>query len=435
MPIPAIRTEGLGKSYQIRARSARYKTIREALAQGWRRIPAMFRRGEKRQTRETIWALRDLNLSVNQGEIVGVIGRNGAGKSTLLKLLSRITEPSTGFAEISGRVGSLLEVGTGFHPELTGQENIFLNGAILGMKRIEIERKFDEIVAFAEVEKFIDVPVKHYSSGMYLRLAFAVAAHLEPEILLVDEVLAVGDAAFQKKCIGRMEGVAREGRTILFVSHNMGAVRELCHRAVWLDGGRICRDGHVDDVVRAYSSIQVENSFTHLNHEFGFTIERIVLKNEAGESTMHFVPGESMAVEIHYQADRPIFRPYVWMTVQSLWGTCFAANMILDGHRPEVLKGRGRLTCTFRSLCLLPQDYTIVLAVRASDGQAIVPPQEVASFVVSGDLRQFGFLGDNLHVVAPRSVPVVVPYEWTMPDGTVIPIQIGTGMEEVVRRR
>ena len=200
----------------------------------------------------SIWALKDVSFDINRGEVVGIIGRNGAGKSTLLKILSEITEPTEGRVEIHGRVGSLLEVGTGFHPELTGRENVYLNGAILGMKRAEIERKFDEIVAFAEVEKFIDTPVKHYSSGMYLRLAFAVAAHLEPEILIVDEVLAVGDAAFQKKCLGKMAGVAKEGRTVLFVSHNMPAITRLCERAILLDEGRLLQDGVSHQVVKAY---------------------------------------------------------------------------------------------------------------------------------------------------------------------------------------
>jgi lipopolysaccharide transport system ATP-binding protein len=201
---------------------------------------------------ETIWALKNVSFEVKGGEVVGIIGRNGAGKTTLLKVLSRITKPTAGCAEVRGRVGSLLEVGTGFHPELTGRENIYLNGAILGMKKAEIERKFDEIVAFAEIEKFMDTPVKRYSSGMYVRLAFAVAAHLEPEILLVDEVLAVGDAQFQKKCLGKMGDVAREGRTVLFVSHNMAAITRLCPRTVLLDEGRVLIDGNSQEVVSAY---------------------------------------------------------------------------------------------------------------------------------------------------------------------------------------
>jgi lipopolysaccharide transport system ATP-binding protein len=215
-------------------------------------LVARFRRNGKSQEEEILWALKDVSFEVKRGEVVGVIGRNGAGKSTLLKILSRITEPTTGHAEIHGRVGSLLEVGTGFHPELTGRENIYLNGAILGMKRAEIARKFDEIVAFSEIEKFLDTPVKRYSSGMYVRLAFAVAAHLEPEILLVDEVLAVGDASFQKKCLGKMGDVAQEGRTVLFVSHNMGAIMQLCYSAILFSYGRLVLFSDSEKTVSSY---------------------------------------------------------------------------------------------------------------------------------------------------------------------------------------
>ncbi|MGH2454195.1 MAG: ABC transporter ATP-binding protein [bacterium] len=255
----ALVAAGLGKRYQIGLRRTRYRTLRETL-QNVVLAPWRGRRSDRRRgnpsgiPQETIWALADLTFEVRHGEAVGIIGRNGAGKSTLLKILSRITEPTTGRAEVHGRVGSLLEVGTGFHAELTGQENIFLNGAILGMKRREVVRKFDEIVAFAEVGRFIDTPVKHYSSGMYLRLAFAVAAHLDPEILLVDEVLAVGDANFQKKCLRKMEDVTGRGRTILFVSHNMPAITRLCDRAILLDGGRVVFDGPSSEAVRIYLS-------------------------------------------------------------------------------------------------------------------------------------------------------------------------------------
>lgn len=246
-----IRVQNLSKIYRIVPRES-YKTLRDILTGA---IYASFRRirsKAKPYADNYIWALKDVSFEVKRGEVVGIIGRNGAGKSTLLKILSRITEPTEGYAEMWGRVGSLLEVGTGFHPELTGRENIFLNGAILGMKREEIKTKFDEIVAFAEVEKFIDMPVKHYSSGMYVRLSFAVAAHLEPEILLVDEVLAVGDAAFQKKCLGKMGDVAKEGRTVLFVSHNMAAVRSFCKRAIWLDQGMVVEAGEVGRLVDSY---------------------------------------------------------------------------------------------------------------------------------------------------------------------------------------
>ena len=250
----AIRARELSKRFRIGRRRKGYKTIRETLVDLAIAPLRRLRSGSARsgQEVETFWALRDVNFDVNAGEVIGIIGRNGAGKSTLLKILSRITEPTLGFAEIHGRVSSLLEVGTGFHGELTGRENLYLNGAILGMRRAEIARKFDEIVAFAEVERFIDTPVKHYSSGMYLRLAFAVAAHLEPEILIVDEVLAVGDASFQKKCLNKMQDASELGRTVLFVSHNMPAITRLCQRVILLDGGSVLRDGPAAQVVSEY---------------------------------------------------------------------------------------------------------------------------------------------------------------------------------------
>ncbi|MCG6944863.1 MAG: polysaccharide ABC transporter ATP-binding protein [Deltaproteobacteria bacterium] len=254
----AIRVENLSKQYRIGGQQKGYKTLRDTLTETlispFRRAGGLLRGQPYGASKldETIWALKDVSFEIKRGEVVGIIGRNGAGKTTLLKILSRISEPTEGQAEIRGRVGSLLEVGTGFHPELTGRENIYLNGAILGMKKAEIERKFDEMVDFAEIERFIDTPVKHYSSGMYVRLAFAVAAHLEPEILLVDEVLSVGDAAFQKKCLGKMGSVAQEGRTILFVSHNMIAVRNLCSRAIWLQDGFILHSGATSGVVDSY---------------------------------------------------------------------------------------------------------------------------------------------------------------------------------------
>jgi lipopolysaccharide transport system ATP-binding protein len=248
---PIIKVSGLSKKYRIQTQASSYDTLRDALT---RMARSPFRNLRERWTGngETIWAVKDVSFEVLPGEVVGIIGRNGAGKSTLLKILSRITEPTSGKVELYGRVGSLLEVGTGFHPELTGRENIYLNGAVLGMRKAEIDRKFDQIVAFAELERFLDTPVKRYSSGMYMRLAFAVASHLEPEILIVDEVLAVGDAAFQKKCLGKMEDVAHEGRTVLFVSHNMAAIRTLCGRTLWLDEGQIMRIGPTAQVVADY---------------------------------------------------------------------------------------------------------------------------------------------------------------------------------------
>lgn len=265
MSKPIIKVNNLSKRYRIGTTEKGYKTFREAIVDGvmapirnFKRLNRLTKFDDRQSPEDIIWALKDVSFEVKEGEVLGIIGRNGAGKTTLLKILSRITEPTNGFAEIRGRVSSLLEVGTGFHPELTGRENIFLNGAILGMRKKEIEKKFDEIVSFAEIEKFVDTPVKRYSSGMSVRLAFAIAAHLEPEILLVDEVLAVGDIGFQKKCLGKMGEVAKGGRTVLFVSHNMGAIRSLCESAVWLDNGQIVKSGTSDEVVRDYEEHQLK---------------------------------------------------------------------------------------------------------------------------------------------------------------------------------
>lgn len=252
---PIVRIENLGKQYQLGARRGSYRTLRESLSDF---VRAPFQNLRARNTKGTLWALKDVSFEVNPGEVVGIVGRNGAGKSTLLKILSRITEPTTGRVELYGRVGSLLEVGTGFHPELTGRENIYLNGAILGMRRSEIERKFDEIVDFAEIEDFLDTAVKYYSSGMYMRLAFSVAAHLEPEILVVDEVLAVGDAAFQKKCLGKMNDVANHGRTVLFVSHNMAAIQQLTRSCILLKSGALAFFGETEQAIQRYTQSVTE---------------------------------------------------------------------------------------------------------------------------------------------------------------------------------
>lgn len=295
-----IQAENLSKRYQIG--KSRASSIKEATEEWWRKI-----RNQKAEsdTKENLfWALQDVSFSIQRGEVVGVIGRNGAGKSTLLKILSKITEPTSGRAVMRGRVASLLEVGTGFHPDLTGRENVYLNGAILGMRKNEIIKKFDEIVTFAEVEKFIDTPVKHYSSGMYVRLAFAVAAHLDPEILLVDEVLAVGDAAFQKKCLGKMDDLSKnEARTVLFVNHNMGQIRRLCHRALWIDGGTCRKFGSAETVIAEYeksitkiSSTEVESSRD--NGFLGWSIE--------GQETQIIRKEGPFAIRIKLRLDRAV---------------------------------------------------------------------------------------------------------------------------------
>jgi lipopolysaccharide transport system ATP-binding protein len=294
----AIKIEGLGKRYLLtHQQKARYHSLRDSLVGGaqniadatWRRLSGKAAAQESSE-REEFWALKDIDLQVEQGERLAIVGRNGAGKSTLLKLLSRVTEPTRGRAVLRGRIASLLEVGTGFHPELTGRENIYLNGAILGMGRQEIERKFDEIVAFADVEKFLDTPVKRYSSGMYTRLAFSVAAHLETDILIIDEVLAVGDAAFQRKCLGKMDDISQQGRTLLFVSHNMAAVETLCNRAVLLAGGRVMDVGDTHRIVEAYSQTWRQDVELGDRRDRSGTgrvkIESIVVEDAKGKQTL-----------------------------------------------------------------------------------------------------------------------------------------------------
>ena len=321
----AVRINNIGKQYFIGYQKAKYKTMRDTITDGFVapfRRAANLLRGQASgaaELHQQIWALRDVSFDIKHGEVVGIIGRNGAGKSTLLKILSRITEPTTGYVDLYGRVGALLEVGTGFHPELTGRENVFLNGAILGMKRHEIESKFDEIVDFAEVEKFIDTPVKHYSSGMHLRLAFAVAAHLEPEILIVDEVLAVGDARFQRKCLNKMQDVGQGGRTILFVSHNMPAVTRLCERTVLLDEGRVLEDGPSHKVVAAYLNsglgTTAAREWPNLNEAPGDDIVRLRamrVKEESGRVVEMVDIRRPIKLEMEYQVFKPgyLLSPY-----------------------------------------------------------------------------------------------------------------------------
>jgi lipopolysaccharide transport system ATP-binding protein len=314
----AIVTEGLGKRYRI-GKIEKYRTLRDALTRA-ASAPLRVLRGEPlRAPAEWIWALEDVSIEIEQGHAVGVLGRNGAGKTTLLKVLSRITTPTRGQAVIRGRVGSLLEVGTGFHPELSGRDNIFLNGAIIGMRKADIQRKFDEIVEFAEIGRFVDTAVKRYSSGMHARLAFAVAAHLEPEILIVDEVLAVGDAAFQKKCLGKMDAVTKGGRTVLFVSHNMSAAAQLCNRGILLDAGHVVKIGDIDEVVRDY----VESGTREREATLSFparptqsgTIRRISLVNSGGKSTTEFFNDERILLELEYELEEalPDNHVYVWL--------------------------------------------------------------------------------------------------------------------------
>lgn len=415
-----IKLENISKRYLLGHRRNAHDGLRHRLEDMLRNPFHWFRNRlqNSKSQKEEFWALKEVSFGVNQGEVVGIIGRNGAGKSTLLKILSRITEPTAGRVRLKGRVASLLEVGTGFHAELTGRENIYLNGAILGMKKIEIRRKFDEIVAFSEVEGFLDTPVKRYSSGMYVRLAFAVAAHLEPEILLVDEVLAVGDAAFQKKCLGKMGEVSRGGRTILFVSHNMEAVRTLCQRVILIEGGKIGAEGNMESVLETYFARLATGYSRHRRSSYGLVIKRVVFKNDRGQETQEFCPGEDLVVEMIFDVQRRVEKPYFILVVESSRGTCFAANMLLDGHRPKSLEGEGVISCRFKALPLLPQRYTIKLQIRDSNGRDLILDDEIlGSFTLAANLEDYGFTGEFLSLVSV-STPVVVPYEWQMPDGT-----------------
>jgi lipopolysaccharide transport system ATP-binding protein len=326
---PIIRVQNLGKQYHLTGPTAPYSTIREAIMELARKPLRSFRNGGKTTT---IWALKNIDFEVAPGEIVGIIGSNGAGKSTLLKILSRITDPTEGRVELYGRVGSLLEVGTGFHPELSGRENILLNGSILGMTRKEIEKKFDEIVAFSEVETFIDTPVKRYSSGMYVRLAFAVAAHLQPEILVVDEVLAVGDMAFQRKCLGKMGEVAKQGRTVLFVSHNMGSVGRLCQTGMVLTKGRMVFHGNITEAITAYTqgatSPNAEVSFPR-NKDKKLQFHSTTLLDNTGNPSTELDRVNPFTVIINFEVRTRMEGAHLGIMLDRIDGTpiCYAADI------------------------------------------------------------------------------------------------------------
>lgn len=365
----AIKADDLGKRYRIGAAPERYRTLRDVLAgavsKPVARLRAALTGGTAVLSRDNVWALDGVHFEVRQGEVVGVIGRNGAGKTTLLKVLSRITEPTRGRVEIHGRVASLLEVGTGFHPELTGRENIFLNGAILGMRRHEIEGRFDQIVAFAEVERFIDTQVKHYSSGMYLRLAFAVAAHLEPEILLVDEVLAVGDASFQRRCLGKMGEVAHSGRTVLFVSHNMEAVQRLCERCVWIDAGKVREDGPAGTVVQKYLSLWHDAVEPHYrpDREGGEAGDDAVLVEAevvdgAGRRTGHVGFAAPFAIRMRWHNRKPLPGAFYFVRLTDAQGR----QLFTVNHRGLLdfeAAGDHEVVCRFDHNVLVPGQYWI----------------------------------------------------------------------------
>ncbi len=415
MSQPVIRAEHLGKRYRIGLAAPPPASPWQALSRTVAAPFAYLRTLTRPPTdAETLWALRDISFQVAPGEVVGVVGSNGAGKSTLLKLLCRITKPSTGRAVIHGRIGSLLEVGTGFHPELTGRENVFLNGAILGMKRTEIARKFDEIVAFSEVEQFLDTPVKRYSSGMSVRLAFAVAAHLDPEILLIDEVLAVGDAAFQKKCLGKISAVATDGRTVLFVSHNLAAVNTLCSRALLLQRGQLLLDGAPDDIIRAYLAQGHGGACWHLDAtklagDGPMRIENVEMLDAHGQPLQDLPVGAGFVLRLHYAVAPDKVMPSVRLGIRfkSQIGVevLRLSNDPTSGFPLSDLRGRGTLDVIVPSLPLLAGDYWLDVAVaRLRQGRYLELNDLVFLTVRNHDIYHSGSF--------PNRGLVVIPHRW-----------------------
>ncbi|MDR3567107.1 MAG: ABC transporter ATP-binding protein [Syntrophobacteraceae bacterium] len=411
----AIRAVGLSKKYRIGQR-VKYKALRDVVAGAVGAPMRWLRRGsqEPKEPERSIWALKDVSFDIGHGETVGIIGRNGAGKSTLLKLLSRITAPSSGEARIFGRVGSLLEVGTGFHPELTGRENIFLNGAILGMRKREIERKLDEIIDFAEIEKFIDTPVKHYSSGMYVRLAFSVAAHLEPEILVVDEVLAVGDIGFQKKCLGKLSDISSEGRTVLLVSHNLSAVSRLCRKAFWIDGGQLNLVGTAGEVVGAYLAHgRSHTGEARWNYEEAPGDDRVRLRavrivDGDGETSHVLDNTHPFFVELEYDLLRDLsgFQIGFWLL------TAEGTTVFVSGDREDVegaagLRMRGRYTsrCKVPGFLLNSGEYSLSAASDMRGSEIIFVKENALGFTI--ELTQI-----PLHSQARPSGILSMPLEW-----------------------
>jgi lipopolysaccharide transport system ATP-binding protein len=408
----AVRAEGLGKRYRIGPPAA-YGSLRESLVETAQAPVRALRGGRKKAP--LFWALQDVDLQVGRGEVLGIIGRNGAGKSTLLKILSRVTSPTTGRAELRGRVGALLEVGTGFHAELTGRENIYLNGAILGMPRTDIRRKFDDIVEFAEFEQFLDTPVKRYSSGMYMRLAFSIAAHLEPEILIVDEVLAVGDAAFQRKCLGKMGSVAGEGRTILFVSHNMPAVQSLCDRAVWLHGGRVVDEGPPAAVVQRYLQSETESTAVPLEDRTDRAGDGSViitsLQVESADRDKVIRPGSRLLVRIRYRSQRPVRHPQFVVSISDHLGVgLFVLHSEFTNPLPATLPSEGTVTCETGPINVTPGRCVVHLEVLKGNVRADYVPYAAAFDIEYDDVYGTGML-------PPREwVRYVVGQRWWLDD-------------------
>jgi lipopolysaccharide transport system ATP-binding protein len=418
----AIQLDGISKQYQIGGPQKKYDRLGEqfvdALVSPFRRAGKLMRgqAGGAADQDETIWALKDVSFEIHHGEVIGIIGRNGAGKSTLLKILSRITEPTEGYADIYGRIGSLLEVGTGFHPELTGRENIYLNGAILGMTKKEIESKMDEIISFAEIGRFIHTPVKHYSSGMYIRLAFSVAAHLDPEILVVDEVLAVGDAAFQKKCLGAMSSVSRRGRTVLFVSHNMAVIQTLCKRGIFLDQGRVVDDGPITEVVGKYlqtlEQVKSVNVAERTDRQGNGMVKLIDLKVTNGGKDGSSVLRAGGPARFEFLISGMLANLSCGFTILDELGqpvTQFKSDVPGPGDRQTTDKGV-QFVCELEELMLLPGRYRINVFIRGGGMRQDL--LEAAAFfdVEGGSLR-----GRQVLASDKERISVTMPHTWTLP--------------------
>ena len=411
----AVRIVGLGKRYRIGGQQEKYKTLRDTIVAGLKQPIARVRHpGAVSHRTETLWALRGIDLEVGEGDVVGIVGRNGAGKSTLLKVLSRITDPTEGRVEVRGRVGSLLEVGTGFHQELTGRENIYLNGAILGMSRADISRKFDEIVAFSEIERFLETPVKRYSSGMYVRLAFAVAAHLEPEILVVDEVLSVGDLSFQRKCLGKMESVAGEGRTVLFVSHNMQAVLGLCSRGVEIEAGRVKFEGSAADTVEHYIAGQsaapalFQSDGSPLGSEEDVQLLSVRVASASGSTEGPFRSSEPLDVLMDVDVHRLDEALCIGFDLVSNFGTVLRSyHTTGPAHAwPQLALGRNRLRCRIPARLL-------------NDGRFMVVPRvslHCIRWVVNSDAGSDAHGAVAFDVVRDHSES---PYGWVRQPGAI----------------
>lgn len=418
-----ITVENVGKKYTLQHQNTeKYTSLRDVIAN---KAKGLFDPKSKLLSGESeeFWALNDVSFNVNQGDRIGIIGKNGAGKSTLLKILSRIVTPTKGRITIEGRVASLLEVGTGFHPELSGRENIFLNGSILGMDKAEIKSKFDEIVAFSEVEKFLDTPVKRYSSGMYVRLAFAVAAHLDPEILIVDEVLAVGDAAFQKKCLGKMKDVSSEGRTVLFVSHNMGAIKALCTSGILLENGRVKEAGDMDKVIEKYFKKEegAEGHFSPVKFDRNdkVVVEEVIISNQKGVKTESYLVGDDLVVELKLNSDQLYERPYIFVGIKSNYATITAANTMIDGIVSSSFEpGENRIKVTFKNLPLLPQEYHLFMGMRMNDGKTpLMETKDIGTFGIVSRMKDLGIEDMLSEELASQSVSPMIPYEWDFGKG------------------